>query len=176
MSGMSERRTISLKMQIALLVSGLAVVGMLAMAGGWMARSQFNRSAHPPTATMKVTLTATTAAAMTAPAALPTTSEPPATPPLTASSTPTEESAGPRPTATLRPTPAASPTPEVITVRPGEGLYAVCRRYCPEQWGPGIPPDLQDYAHRVAVLNGLRWEPELYMGQRLKMPPCPSLP
>lgn len=160
---MSAQRETAPKMQIALVMGGLAVVGILALAGGWMARSWFDRSAPPPTSAPTSAPTVTTAAA--------TPTFTPVVPPTPTAGT---EEAGPRPTATLRPTSAASPAPETVTVRAGEGLYAVCRRYCPGRWGPGVPPGLMDYARRVANLNGLVWEPVLYGGQQLKMPPCPQ--
>jgi len=83
-------------------------------------------------------------------------------------------------------TPAQLPSPTLIppatlpatageweNVQSGEGLYMVCRRHCTGRW----PPDddaLATYAEAVSELNGLAWPPDLSVGQRLQMPPCPA--
>ena len=176
----------SSKMRIALVIGGLIAAGVLALVGGWMARS-WSDSHHPPPAVT----TAETHTVTPHPSLIATTAGPPVTatpvPVLTVPPTlPTADE--PRATATLRPTPIASPTPGEIVVGPNEGLYAVCRRYCPGRWGENeISPELIDYAHQVAELNDLRlengqpWDPRtsskdpiMYGGERLKMPPCPS--
>ena len=73
--------------------------------------------------------------------------------------------------------PLATPVPategEWENVQSGDGLYMVCRRHCLARW----PPDddaLSTYAEDVAELNGLAWPPDLSVGQRLRMPPCPA--
>lgn len=78
-------------------------------------------------------------------------------------------------------TPSATPVGEGwITVELGESLYAVCRRYCPQNWGPETLDDtLQQYHEKVAVLNNLPWNDTLrgYIvspGDLLAMPPCPT--
>lgn len=66
-----------------------------------------------------------------------------------------------------------------ITVALGESLYAVCRRYCPANWGAGALDDaLRQYSEDVANRNALEWVEAIkgYViipGQVLDMPPCP---
>ena len=67
---------------------------------------------------------------------------------------------------------------EIEIVQFGDGLYAVCRRHCPDSWPEGGAPDsLSNYAHEVARINNLYWSvlgvPRLDEGQQLWMPPCP---
>jgi len=84
-------------------------------------------------------------------------------------------------TATLTlPLPTVMPAPQQqIIVQPGESLYAVCRRYCPQNWGPGALDDaLRHYATQVAALNALPWNEAIngyaiHPGNVLNMPPCP---
>jgi hypothetical protein len=97
---------------------------------------------------------------------------------------PTQTTETPMPTretapATSTVAPTASPTPKNthVTVRSGEVLYAVCRRYCPERFQEHtVEPDLDTYARSVASHNGLPWVgngPLLQPGQELEMLPCP---
>jgi len=85
-------------------------------------------------------------------------------------------------TATLTlPLPTVTPAPQQqIIVQSGESLYAVCRRYCPQNWGPGVLDDaLRHYATQVATLNALPWNEAIngyaiHPGNVLNMPPCPA--
>lgn len=73
------------------------------------------------------------------------------------------------------PTFTPAPAPALEFVQPKEGLYQVCRRYCPGRWTTyAVPPDLEEYAREVARINSLDWpDPALSPGQRIRMPPCP---
>jgi len=105
-------------------------------------------------------------------------------------------SASPSPEVSLTPTPApeitATTSPEIpaptstlapqqqIVVQLGESLYAVCRRYCPQNWGSeALDDSLRQYSEQVATLNNLTWNDlikgyVIYPGDVLKMPPCPG--
>jgi hypothetical protein len=79
----------------------------------------------------------------------------------------------PSPTSTLAPQ-------QQIVVQSGESLYAVCRRYCPQNWGAQTLDDaLRQYSEQVATLNNLAWNEAIkgyfiHPGNVLKMPPCPG--
>ncbi len=104
----------------------------------------------------------------------------PATPSAQAQTTPTP-TAGPTvtPPAEVLPTSTLAPQEQII-VQLGESLYAVCRRYCPQNWGPDALDDaLRQYSEQVAERNNLSWNDMIkgyviFPGDVLNMPPCPA--
>lgn len=79
----------------------------------------------------------------------------------------------------LSPTSTLAPQQQIV-VQSGESLYAVCRRYCPQNWGAQTLDDaLRQYSEQVATLNNLAWNEAIkgyfiHPGNVLKMPPCPG--
>ena len=146
----------------------LILLGAMAWGAGWMAHALLD-TPTAPSSTTKVQ--PTNQPSVTTP--------PPPSPSLTPSvQTTPNPTAIPAPTATLNPTsmPSPSVTDREEIVQQGEGLYAVCRRHCPDNNWPdgGIPADLQEYAEQTAQDNNLiGTNPNLGVGQRLNMPPCP---
>ena len=144
--------------QILVIVVALALLGGGAWVVGWTAHELRDWVAPQP------------------PTAQPTVS--PSIPPTAVTPDPFVPSPtlAPQATSTPAPTSTATPTQEFETVPPGEGLYAVCRRHCPNSW-PGGEISLKDYAHDVARINDIYWpwwrDPYLDEGQRLWMPTCP---
>ncbi|MBN1922743.1 MAG: hypothetical protein JW892_15955 [Anaerolineae bacterium] len=156
--------------KITYILAGLAMlvlIGALAAAGGALARLVSDRflQADP---TQDAEPTAPAIATNTAAAPPPTPS-----PRITEEdTTPTIVQATPRPTSTPKPAPTPTATPEYETVLQGEGVLMVCRRHC-----PGITePQAQTCAEEVKRLNGL-WgdNPQLIVGKKLRMPPCPEV-
>ena len=153
------------RIQILVVGGVLIVLGSLAWGMGWAARSLLTRQAMPlPTATVGTPAPPTATASPVAPT--PAGSLP--SPPVVHSTSTPQPTSTPMPTST----PAHASQPKIV--KPGEGLYQVCRRHCPGRWSADdIPPDLIAYAKEVARLNRLPWPPELLSGQELQMPPCP---
>ncbi|OQA13638.1 MAG: hypothetical protein BWY63_03404 [Chloroflexi bacterium ADurb.Bin360] len=152
--------------QIFLGVGILFVIGLLAIAGGWLARQWL---AAP--ATISPTTPATAPAAGLEPqTATPMPSPTPTETPPGAELADPKTTSTPRPTSTTLPSPTPTPAPEYETVRLGEGVLQVCRRHCPGIAGA----ELQECKQEVIRLNSL-WgsNPNLYAGQRLLMPSCP---
>jgi len=93
--------------------------------------------------------------------------------------TPTPEIVVVTPPEILSPTSTLAPQQQIV-VQLGESLYAVCRRYCPQNWGSETLDDsLRQYSGQVATLNNLTWNDfikgyVIYPGDVLKMPPCPG--
>lgn len=145
----------------------IVILGAMAWGIGWVAHSLLSQQATPP----PMVAVEPTVILMTSTFAAPTSTA------LAASPLPAGQTGTPRPTSTLRPTVTPSPTPAHAIVQPGEGLYEICRRHCPNSWPDGgISPGLEEYARDVARINSLRWGwwgPRLKAGQRLEMPHCP---
>ncbi|MBN1921961.1 MAG: LysM peptidoglycan-binding domain-containing protein [Anaerolineae bacterium] len=97
--------------------------------------------------------------------------------PITA--TPMPETPTSAPPDILPPTSTLAPQQQII-VQSGESLYAVCRRYCPQNWALVTLDDaLRQYSEQVATLNNLAWNDAIkgyviHPGNVLKMPPCPE--
>lgn len=151
---------------ILLGVGILFVIGLLAIAGGWLAR-QWLAAPAPVSPTALVTTPAVGLEAQTATLTLTPMSSPP---PSGAELLDPQTTSTPRPTSTPLPSPTLIPVPEYETVRLGEGVLAVCRRHC-----PGISEaQTQECKGEVIRLNKLRGSnPQLFWGQELRMPPCP---
>lgn len=164
-----------------MLVLVLMLLGGLAWGAGWAAHSLLDLStaelpkatAEPASLPMATSSPATPPLTATSFPATPLTMAPPTIPPLSASGTP-------RSTSTPVPTLASTPTKAWTweTVRQRDTLYRICRRHCQGKWrSSAVPPDLEEYAREVAELNGLIWlrpnGPRLYVGQELRMLPCP---
>lgn len=150
--------------RLLILIGILAFLGVAAWGVGWGAHALLDRSVAPHTAIVEASVSPMMTVVPVTPTVvmppLPTTGPPAVTP---------------RPTSTLMPT--HTPLP-IVSVQAGEGLYAVCRRYCPGRWPEdSVSPELDEYAHEVARINGIRWprrgEPRLQVGQELNMLPCP---
>ncbi|OQA18377.1 MAG: hypothetical protein BWY63_02069 [Chloroflexi bacterium ADurb.Bin360] len=79
----------------------------------------------------------------------------------------------------LSPTSTLAPQQQIV-VQPDESLYAVCRRYCPQNWGLVTFDDaLRQFSEQVAMLNNLAWNDaiqgyDIHPGNVLEMPPCPA--
>lgn len=144
----------------------LFVIGLLAIAGGWLARQWLAAPAPvSPTA-----LATTPAAGLEPQTATPSPSLMPFSTPSGAEFPNPKTTSTPRPTSTPLPSPTTTPVPEYETVRLGEGVLQVCRRHCPGIAGA----ELQECKQEVIQLNGLRGSnPNPWAGQRLLMPPCP---
>ena len=155
--------------QAIVLVGVVLLLGAAAWGIGWGAHALLNRKAT-------AVPTATTAQPTASPAAATTPTVPA---PTSVLSTPTVAlpTSTPQPSSTPVPSPTPAPVEEVATVRPGEGLYQVCRRHCPGRWAVhAVPPDLEEYARATAQLNNLPWpDPGLSSGQTLRLPPCPQV-
>lgn len=100
-------------------------------------------------------------------------------PQLPITATPTSEIPTSAPPDILPPTSTLAPQQQIV-VQSGESLYAVCRRYCPQNWGAQTLDDaLRQYSEQVAMLNDLAWNEAIkgyfiHPGNVLKMPPCPG--
>jgi hypothetical protein len=106
--------------------------------------------------------------------------DPTKTPALANTTQPTSTASQPKETA---PASAATSTPVPtsahgaivsVVVKPEEGIYQLCRRYCPGRWPYNdVFPSLERYAQEVMQLNSLTYPIRLSPGQKLLMPPCP---
>ncbi len=163
-----------LSLPIRVLITGIFILAIVAIGLVWgVGRALNSPDEQSPATTVEPTapLTAPPAAATTqgtSPQGVATLASTPLSPAGALTSAPLLPSPTPAPLATL---PATAG--EWESVQSGEGLYMVCRRHCPARW----PPDddaLATYAEAVAELNGLAWPPDLSVGQRVRMPPCPA--
>lgn len=150
---------------ILLGVGILFVIGLLAIAGGGLARLWLDASAP----VLPTTLITTPLVVLNAQTATPVPSPMPSLTLPGAELPDPKTTSTPRPTSTPLPSPTLTPVLEYETVCLGEGVLAVCRRHC-----PGISKaQTQECKREVAQLNGLQGNnPQLSWGQKLLMPPC----
>ena len=157
------------KSQAIVLVGVALLLAAAAWGIGWGAHALLNREATavPTATTAQPTASPAAATTPTVPAPTSVPSTPTATPPTST----------PQPTSTPVSSSTPAPVEEVAIVRPGDGLYQVCRRHCPGRWAvDAVPPDLEEYARATAQLNDLPWpDPGLSTGQTLRLPPCPQV-
>lgn len=158
---MRERRI------VLTVVGGLILLGVLSFGLGWVTHALYAVFG----ATGSAPETVATATPEAGAQELPSTPTP----------SPTLDVAAPTPraTSTLQAASTSSPLDLFLEVIQSDGgLYGVCRRFCDGLWPDGqVPHGLDAYARRVAKHNGIPWPdggPELRVGQKLEMLPCPE--
>ena len=136
-----------------MVLGGLALLAVVGVLLGWSARAVTSQLAPETPDSSAVRVLAT----------------PTATPDATADMPPD----------VLPPTSTLDNVEALIVVKPGETLYQICRRFCPDNWAVGsLPEDLRIYAQQVAERNGLSWSagssgPLIKPGDTILMLPCP---